>query len=182
MRRLICGVLLFAAAGALAEDKGPNTADPAVIMDWFIKRDPEFFDLKKSGESTQKKFKNEIQRDLAKLPDAATVQLYLKKQTVLLNWVSQYLIYHRYTKRGKYSPEEEAFVRKMEADLRAIPTKTQLLQAGYEVSDDTENWIAMKIKVVAYILDRKYGEKPKEPSKEDEAEVMREILPQVKDK
>ena len=63
--------------------------------------------------------------------------------------------------------------------------KTQLLQAGYEVSDDTENWIAMKIKVVAYILDRKYGEKPKEPSKEDEAEVMREILPQppeLKDK
>lgn len=165
-----------------AEDKGPNTADPAIIIDWFVKQDPEFYDLKRSGEHLQKKFKAEIQRDIGKLADAATVQVYLKKQTVVLNWVSQYLIYARYTKRGKYSPEEEAFVRKMEAELRLIPSKSQLLQAGYEVSDDTENWIAMKIKVVAYYLDRKYGEKPKEPSKEFEAEVMREMVPQGKEK
>ena len=182
MRRIVGLFLLIAAAGVCAEEKGPNTSDPAAIMDWFIKRDPEFYDLKKSGDSMQKKFKSEVQRELAKLPDAPAVLTYLKKNQVLLNWISQYLIYARYTKHGKYSPEEEAFVRKLDAELRTIPTKSQLLQSGHEVSDDTENWLAMKIKVVTFVLDKKYGEKPKEPTKEDEAVVMREIVPQGKEK
>lgn len=182
VRRPLCVLVLILARCAGAEEKAPNTAEPAALMDWFIARDSEFFELKRAGEGLQNKFKAEVLRDLAKLPDAPAVQLYLKKQTVILNWIAQYLIYHRYTKSGKYSPEESAFLRKMEADLRAVPSKTQLLQAGYEVSDATESWLAMKVKVAACYLDRKYGEKPKEPSKDDEAELMREILPQTNKK
>ncbi len=171
--------VLLPAVFAVAEDKfpeGPATDAPDAIIDWYLMRDAEFYDLKKAGSSLQKKFKAEVQRDLGKLKDALEIQSYLKRQTVILNWITQYLLYQRYTQRGKYSPEEEAQVRKMQTALGEIPNKTQMLQAGYEVSDDTESWVAMKIKVVSWHLHKKYAAEAKAPTKQDEADVKQEFL------
>ncbi len=179
VRSVVLCVSTLCALLTAGEDKpapGPATNDPGAIVDWFVERDAEFFDLKKSGAAKQKKFKTEILRDIGTLKDAAEVQIFLKRQTVILNWITQYMLYQRYIKRGKYSPEEDALVKKMEANLAKIPSKTQLLQAGFEVSDEMESWVAMRVKVVSHYLQRKHGVEPKAPTKEEEAAIQREFV------
>jgi hypothetical protein len=167
---MLCGVLFFAFAVA-AKDEGPNSSDPSTIVDWFIARDSEFFTLRKQPAASQKKVRDELLGDLTGLANATAVEGYVKKQNVLLNWVSQYITHQNYTKKGKYSPAETAHVQKMAAELQAIPSKAQLLQAGYEVSEETEALLAGKAKVASYYLKKKYDVKVKPPTPEDEAAV-----------
>jgi len=178
MRRFVlCYFLIFLTAFSVAkEEAGPNSSDPAVIVDWFMERDLEFIYQRRDTPGDQKIFKATFTAELAALPAAAAIEHYSKKHAILLKWVAQYLSHQRYAKRGKYSPDESAYLHQLAAELQTIPTAAQLQTAGYEVSEKTESALAGKMKVAAFYCNRKYGIKPKSPAPEDEALIRKEIF------
>ncbi|HYG73757.1 MAG TPA: hypothetical protein VEK08_01890 [Planctomycetota bacterium] len=174
--RFLCGLVILSASCAFSKEEGPNSSDATIIVEWFFARDSDFYQHRKAPAAEQKKFKDALVAELAALPDAAALERHLKKHTILLKWVTQYIEYANFTKKGKYSPAETELVQKMSADLKNIPSKAQLQLAGFEVCEATEALLAGKIKIGTFCLTKRYERKLKAPTAEDEAALMAELF------